>query len=66
MALDSDRIATNAKSKLAALLEEAGLSSGDATDAAEKAIDNLGIAIIEALVEDIRANAETSGGETIS
>jgi hypothetical protein len=66
VALDADRIATNAKSKLATLLEAAGLSSGDAADAAEKAIDNLGVAIIEALVEDIQANAETSGGETIS
>lgn len=66
MAMSTSRIATNAKSKLKDLLEAAGLSSSDAEAAAEKAIDNLGIAIIEAVVEEIQANAETSGGDTIS
>lgn len=66
MALDSARIADAAKVKLKALLTAAGLSSTDAETAAGKAIDNLGVAIIEAVVEDIQANAETSGGDTVS
>lgn len=66
MAMSTSRIATNAKSKLKDLLEAAGLSSDDAEAAADKAIDNLGIAIIEAVVEEIQANAETSGGDSIS
>lgn len=65
MALSSSRTAANAKVKLATLLEAAGLSSGDAAVAAEKAIDNLGAAIIEAVIEELRAYGETSGGETI-
>jgi hypothetical protein len=65
MALDAARTADNAKSKLKVLLEAAGLSSGDATTAAEKAIDNLGVAIIEAVIEELQGNGETSGGDTI-
>lgn len=66
MALSSSRIATSAKSKLKVLLEATGLSSENAETAANAAIDNFGKAIIEAVVEDIQANAETSDGETIS
>jgi len=65
MAISPVRIVASAKTKLAALLEAAGLSPSDAEEAAEKAIDNLGVAIIEAVVEDLQSNGETSGGDTI-
>jgi hypothetical protein len=65
MALDAARTATDAKARLKVLLEAAGLSSSDATTAADKAIDNLGAAIIEAVIGELRDHGETSGGETI-
>ena len=65
MAMDSDRAATAAKSKLTAKLQAAGLSPSDATTAAENAIDNMGVCIIEAIIEELRTHAETSGGETL-
>ena len=65
MAISPVRIVASAKTKLAALLEAGGLSPSDAEEAAEKAIDNLGVAIVEAIVEDLQSNGETSGGDTI-
>lgn len=66
MSMSAARTTTSAKSKLKTLLEAAGLSSNDAETAADKSIDNFGAAIIEAVIEEVQANAETSGGETIS
>ncbi len=66
MSMSSTNAATQAKVKLKTLLEATGLSSSDAETAANAAIDNVGKAIIEAVIEEIQRSAETSGGETIS
>lgn len=68
MAISTSRIVASAKTKLADLLEVALADVEDADPAAiaEKMVDDQFVAIIEAIVEEIVANGETSGGETIS